>query len=106
MLRRDITAEERADLDLWSGCKSGALLIADYEARLRAAGFEDVAVLAGDSAGADEGPAWVSALINARRPDGSKIAKPWRFKDAEVISLLSPAGLDIGAACGVDGECC
>jgi arsenite methyltransferase len=106
VLRRDITAEERADLDLWSGCKSGALLIADYEARLRAAGFEDVAVLAGDSTNLDEGPAWVSALINARRPGGTTVTKPWRFKDAEVISLLSPVGLDIGAACGVEGECC
>jgi SAM-dependent methyltransferase len=106
VLRREISAEERADLDLWSGCKSGALRIEDYEARLRATGFEDVAVVTSDGSDAQADAAWVSALINARRPGGPAAARPWRSRDAEAITLLAPAGLDIGAACDVDGDCC
>lgn len=102
VLRREITAEERADLDLWSGCKSGALLIDDYEARLRSAGFEDVAVV--PAAGGAMDAAWVSALINARRPGGQP--RSWRFDTGAVIELLAPAGLAGDACCGVDGDCC
>jgi SAM-dependent methyltransferase len=105
VLRREITAEERGDLDLWSGCKSGALLIEDYESRLRAAGFADVEVVVSDPT-ADDGPAWVSALINARRPGAANEGAPWQLRRGEIIEFLAPAGLEAGACCDVDGECC
>ena len=104
VLRREITSEERADLDLWSGCKSGALLISDYEARLERAGFEDVAVVTAAVEAGTDGAAWVSALINARRPGGA--VKPWQLKGANLIEFLAPAGLDTADCCGIDGDCC
>jgi len=104
VLTRDITEAERADLDLWAGCKSGALLNVDYEARLRAAGFEDVEiVLAAPEPGA-ESAAWQSALINARRPGGAEAGTTWRLPSGERIELLAPAGLEMAACC--DDTCC
>jgi SAM-dependent methyltransferase len=94
VLLRDVSEQERADLDLWSGCKSGALLHSDYAARLRAAGFTDVEV---SITGGDEA-AWASALINARR-SGGDTGKPWLRPDAEVIEFLAPAGLDTADCC-------
>jgi SAM-dependent methyltransferase len=105
VLTREIGDEERADLELWSGCKSGALLIGDYESRLRAAGFGDVEVVVSE-APPEDGAAWVSGLINARRPGAANEGTPWRLRRGEVIELLAPAGLESGACCGVDGDCC
>ncbi|MEZ4503692.1 MAG: arsenite methyltransferase [Dehalococcoidia bacterium] len=108
VLTRDITEAERADLDLWAGCKSGALLNADYEARLRAAGFEDVEIiLATPEPGTDPAEAdapWQSALINARRPGGTEAGTTWRLPSGERIELLAPIGLETAACC--DDTCC
>jgi len=41
---RELPPEVRADLSLWGGCVGGVLPIEEYLAKLRAAGFEDVAV--------------------------------------------------------------
>ncbi len=102
VLLRDVSEQERADLDLWAGCKSGALLHSDYAARLRAAGFTDVGV---SITGGGEA-AWASALINARRPGGTNAGMPW-LKGGQFIEFLAPAGLDTADCCGVDGkECC
>jgi arsenite methyltransferase len=95
ILMRDVTEAERADLDLWSGCKSGALLHNDYAARLRAAGFEDVDLTI---AGGGEA-AWANALIQAQRPGTTGSAKPGPRAGAKVIAFLAPAGLETADCC-------
>ena len=99
VLLREISEAERADLDLWSACKSGALLREDYVARLGAAGFEDIDVVIANGAG-DE--AWTSALINARRPGGAQSGTPWQLPDGRRIELLPTVG---GASCCAP-NCC
>jgi arsenite methyltransferase len=44
VLRRELPAELRQSLDLWTGCVAGALVEGDYVAKLQAAGFRDVTV--------------------------------------------------------------
>lgn len=102
VLRREISEAERADLDLWSGCKSGALLIDDYAARLQRAGFEDVEIVV---TGSERSEAWASALINARKPGGAPTPKPWSFS-GPMIELIAPAGLDTADCCSVDDPSC
>jgi SAM-dependent methyltransferase len=90
VLRRELPEDLRRSLNLWTGCVAGALVEADYVARLRAAGFEDVTVeptrvytrndaaeMASSSAccGGDLGStlagldgAIMSAFVRARRP--------------------------------------
>ncbi len=106
VLRRPVSDAERADLDLWSGCKSGALLHDDYEARLRAAGFEDIDIAVAGDLDDEAGAAWASALISARRPGGASAGMPW-LKGGKFIEFLAPAGLDTAACCDVgEGEKC
>ena len=106
VLLREISEAERADLDLWSGCRSGALHTDDYEARLRRAGFEDVAIVVASDVIGDEGDeAWRSALINARRPDGATAGTTWRLPSGEPIELLAPAGLAMADCCAEGCDC-
>jgi arsenite methyltransferase len=105
VLLRDVTEAERADLDLWSGCKSGALLHSDYAARLRAAGFTDVevAITGGSEA------AWANALVNARRAGGTDAGKPWLRPGVEIIEFLAPTGLETANCCSpgdTTSKCC
>jgi len=44
VLRRELPAEVRQSLNLWTGCVAGALVEGDYVARLQAAGFRDITV--------------------------------------------------------------
>jgi arsenite methyltransferase len=44
VLRRALSEPTRALSGLWTGCVAGALVVEDYEAKLRAAGFEGVAI--------------------------------------------------------------
>ena len=44
VLRRVLSEPARALIGLWTGCVAGALVVEDYEAKLRAAGFEGVAI--------------------------------------------------------------
>src|ERR1035441_7474658 len=44
VLRRALSEQTRALSGLWTGCVAGALVVEDYEAKLRAAGFEGVAI--------------------------------------------------------------
>ena len=93
VLLREIPAALRGVVALWTGCISGALLDADYVAKLAAAGFEDPAVevtrvyrrpeLAEMSTSLEELPegrtlhdaldeldgAFASAFVRARKPD-------------------------------------
>jgi SAM-dependent methyltransferase len=104
VLLREISEAERGDLDLWAGCKSGALLTSDYEAGLRRAGFEDVEIVV---ASAEGGDAWQSALINARRPGGAAAGTEWRLPSGERIELVAPAGLAMADCCATEGsDCC
>jgi arsenite methyltransferase len=44
VLCRVLSEPTRALIGLWTGCVAGALVVEDYEAKLRAAGFEGVAI--------------------------------------------------------------
>jgi arsenite methyltransferase len=44
VLRRPLSEATTRLIGLWTGCISGALVAGDYEAKLRAAGFEDVSI--------------------------------------------------------------
>jgi len=44
VLRRELPADLRGSLNLWTGCVAGALVEVDYVAKLRAAGFADITV--------------------------------------------------------------
>ena len=44
VLRRALSETTGAIIGLWTGCVAGALVIEDYDARLKAAGFEDVSI--------------------------------------------------------------
>jgi len=44
VLRRALSETTSTLIGLWTGCVAGALVIEDYEAKLRAAGFEDVSI--------------------------------------------------------------
>jgi arsenite methyltransferase len=44
VIRRELPAAVTKSIELWTGCVAGALLEADYEAKLRAAGFTDIEI--------------------------------------------------------------
>ena len=44
VLRRGLSEPTRALIGLWTGCVAGALVVEDYEAKLRAAGFGDISI--------------------------------------------------------------
>ena len=44
VLSRALSEPTRALIGLWTGCVAGALVVGDYEAKLREAGFEEVSV--------------------------------------------------------------
>jgi SAM-dependent methyltransferase len=62
VLSRELSAAEKDDLALWTGCAAGALLESDYIARLRAAGFAAVRV---DNRGKIGEKPWYSATLSA-----------------------------------------
>ena len=102
VLLHELSPAERADLNLWAGCVSGALRLEDYAARLRTAGFTDVSIQVADGDGEGTARPWRSALIHARRPGGADAGRPWLAPGAERIDLLAPPGLATGSCCGVD----
>jgi SAM-dependent methyltransferase len=65
VLSRDLADSEKDDLALWAGCAAGALLEADYLARLATVGFIDVRV---DKRGKIGEKPWYSATISAFKP--------------------------------------
>jgi arsenite methyltransferase len=109
VLLRPLSPAEQEDLNLWAGCVSGALEREDYAARLRAAGFVDVAVHLQEATGEEAEKPWRSALINARRPGGAETGTPWPVT-AERIELMAPPGLATTACCpgetGSGSSCC
>ena len=44
VLRRPLSEQTRGLIGLWTGCVAGALVDEDYQAKLRAAGFENVSI--------------------------------------------------------------
>jgi arsenite methyltransferase len=44
VVRRELPAEVKKSMELWTGCVAGALVEAEYVAKLRAAGFTDVEI--------------------------------------------------------------
>ena len=68
VVRGDVPADVRRNMELWVGCIAGALQDTEFAAKLRDAGFEDVEV------------------------------EPWRVYDVEdAHAFLSEAGLDVDA---------
>jgi SAM-dependent methyltransferase len=101
-----LSAAEQEDLNLWAGCVSGALVQDDYQARLQAAGFTDVAIRVeqredGDAAAAAK--PWRSALIEAYRPGGAGY-RPDTSKRGELIELIAVEGLEGAACCSIDDD--
>jgi SAM-dependent methyltransferase len=101
VLLHQLTASERADLNLWSGCIAGALAQADYARRLTQAGFVDVSVELQASESNDE-RAWRNATITAYKAGAAR--KPARPYGGETLELIAPMGLMTEACCGDD--CC
>ena len=66
----DVTPEERAERGTYVGCIAGALSFEEYEAGLRAAGFEDVVI----TATAEYLPGMHSAIIKATKSSTSVAA--------------------------------
>lgn len=65
------SAEQRARLDLWSSCVTGAVEASDYTGLLAQAGFVDVQIAdrtAAESPAGGEGPRLFSARITGRKP--------------------------------------
>jgi SAM-dependent methyltransferase len=44
VLRHELSKQTRALIGLWTACAAGALVVENYEVKLRAAGFEGVAI--------------------------------------------------------------
>jgi SAM-dependent methyltransferase len=111
VLLRELSAAEQEDLELWAGCVTGALSIGDYEAGLRAAGFEDIQIVveaARDTAAA--GVPWRNALINARRTRPDVTGKPRLDPAAERLDVVSASAATDVPCCGpgapAGSRCC
>jgi len=64
-----LSAMERAEQGSYAGCIAGALSFSEYEAGLRDAGLEDISITPTHQ----ETPGMVSAIIRARKPEGSVV---------------------------------
>ena len=118
VLRRELPEAARKSMALWTGCIGGALVEADYVAKLRAAGFEgvsveptrvyrraeleDLAQSAGQAGSAETLAAMdgaiMSAFLRARKP-GTAAAQPDAGTGAE-------PGTDSGTVAGAGGCGC
>ena len=95
VVRGDVPAEVRRNMELWVGCIAGALEENDYAAKLRAAGFIDVDVepwrvykvddarafltesgLDVDRLASEVEGRFVSAFVRARRPEAAACCGP------------------------------
>jgi ubiquinone/menaquinone biosynthesis C-methylase UbiE len=117
--RKDLPAAIRDSLAAWTGCIAGALAEDDYQAKLAAAGFDDIQIeafreytAADAEAGGlgekvrefavagDEGLGIFSAVVRARKPGGAAPRK------GDWVPLNVVAGsADEGACCG-GTNCC
>ena len=77
----------RQRLDAWAGCIAGALDESDYLSKIRAAGFEDVAVTARNSVASDQIPEGEEAQLLLVGPDGEV------SEGEDVRALLDEAGI-------------
>lgn len=64
--RGEVPADFRTALDLWAGCLSGALDETDYRGRLRAVGFDDVAIVDTDPLTGQEIEDWADQTAESR----------------------------------------
>jgi len=73
VVRGDLPAEIRRNMELWAGCVAGALNEEDYVAKLSRAGFDSIGIEAtwvANMEGAQGAGQLVSAFIRAAKPDG------------------------------------
>jgi arsenite methyltransferase len=87
VVRGDVPAEIRRNIELWVGCVAGALKDSEYESKLKAAGFEEVTIeprriykvedarqflnargIDADSIASEVEGKFVSAFIRAKKP--------------------------------------
>ncbi len=76
MTEGEFSSEQRADIDQWAGCITGAIDVADYIGLMQAAGFVDIQVMdkvdAGGIVEAKEGlPRLYSARFTGFKPEDS-----------------------------------
>jgi SAM-dependent methyltransferase len=120
VLREELPAAVRSQLELWAGCVAGALTEAAYRAKLAAAGFEDIEIVTTRVYGVEvfgqDLPRWwqelsdedraaaagrvTSAFVRARKP-GEPTSGTLRRARA-VVQPTEPAA---GGACCAD-SCC
>ena len=79
----DVTPEQRAERGTYVGCIAGALSFEEYEAGLRAAGFEDVVI----TATAEYVPGLQSAIIRATK-SSTPVAAPIDAPAARELSVV------------------
>lgn len=71
-LQNEIPESARKDMDSWSACIAGALLDADYESKLRAAGFAEIEIEHISDSNIGEYPfKYYSSHIRARKPSSA-----------------------------------
>jgi SAM-dependent methyltransferase len=75
VLRGDVPGEIRRSIDSWVGCVAGALEEREYERKLRAAGFTDVAIEIWRTYDADHAGV-ASAFIRGRKPEARQCCAP------------------------------
>jgi SAM-dependent methyltransferase len=103
VLLHPLSDAEQQDMNLWAGCVSGALVQDDYQARLGAAGFTDVAIQVEAQADGEDTKPWRSALITAYLP-GASGYRPVTTRRGEMMELIAAPGLEGAACCGP--ACC
>ena len=101
--RDDLTAAERAERGNYAGCVAGALTFAEYEAGLRAAGFESISIEPTQEA-AD---GMYSAIVRATKPSSvaAADAPPSAEATASVVNAAQ-ALPTIESTCGCGPSCC
>jgi SAM-dependent methyltransferase len=71
IVRGEVPPDVRRDMELWVGCIAGALEEADYTAKMRAAGFEDIDIdiwRVYDGVAPEAAGKFASAFIRATKP--------------------------------------
>ena len=79
VVRGDLPAETRRNMELWVGCLAGALEETEYASKLRAAGFEDIYVETWrvyDRLAPQVDGSFASAFIRARKPESRACCGP------------------------------
>lgn len=120
VLRHPLPPALQADMALWTGCVAGALVEADYRAKLKAAGFEEIeveptrqytvadaeAVLGARKAAFDRATlaemagAVMSAFVRARKPQAASSPRPAPAVHGQSEGAGGEDGASAAGCCG------